>query len=236
LLLQYLFTALFAFAFAFQVRNAIQVLQELATSNSAMATRYPYPLPAHSNPNLPDNSLKQCNVMMLPRSSSHPPEIFCWENSEPVLGSNANFMLDKETQTDELVDLIEQYILQNPHRVLLILGLDADAILGGQRTSPPLSAIKTVQPSDMTIPANNIVNIRNHCSQKVMSTSINQPTDWIAQPPPAPSFWQQQQQQQKTLSCQQHHHRFSAGDIDDKFRALNPLPATRSLKFQPFSS
>jgi hypothetical protein len=153
-----------------------------------------------------------------------------------MLGSNVNFMLDKETQTDELVDLIEQYILQNPRRVLLILDLDADAILGCQRISPPVSAIKMVQPSDMTIPANNIVNIRNHCSQKVTSTSITQPTDWITQPPPAPSFWQQQQQQQTTLNCQQHHHRFSAGDIDDKFRAINPLPATRSLKFQPFSS
>jgi hypothetical protein len=170
---------------------------------------------------------------MLPRSSSHPPEIFCWENSEPILGGNVNFMLDKETQTDELLDLLEQYVLQNPHRVLLILGLDADTILGGQRTSPPVSLVKTVYPSDMTIPANNSVNTRNHCSQKVTSSSIIQPTDWISQPPPAPSFWKQQQ---TTLNCQQHHHRFSAGDIDDKFQAINPLPATRSLKFQPFSS
>jgi hypothetical protein len=144
-----------------------------------------------------------------------------------MLVGNVNFMLDKETQTDEPVDLLEQYVLQNPRRVLLILGLDADAILGGRRTTPSLSAVNMVQPSEMTIPANNIVNIRNHCSNKMTSSSITQPTDWISQPPPAPSFWQQQNQ---------HHHRFSAGDIDDKFRAINPLPATRSLKFQPFSS
>ncbi|XP_021927519.1 potassium voltage-gated channel subfamily H member 8 isoform X4 [Zootermopsis nevadensis] len=217
-----------------EVRNAIQALQGLATSNSAMATRYPYSIPAHSNPNLPDNSLNQCNMVMLQRSSSHPPEIFCWENSEPVLGSNVNFMLDKETQTDDFVDVIEQYVLQNPHRVLLILGLDAYAILGGQRTSPSVSAVMTSQPSDMTIPAKNIVNIRNHCSQKVTSASTTQPADWISQPPPAPSFWQPQQK--AMLNCQQLHHRFSAGDIDDKFRAINPLPATRSLKFQPFST
>jgi hypothetical protein len=200
------------------VRNAIQALQELATSNTATGTRYPHPLPAHSNPNLPDNSLKHCNVVMLPRSSSHPPEIFCWDNSETILSSNVNFMLDKETQTS--LDLLEHYILQNPRRVLLILGLDADVILGDRTTSPSLSARSTVQPSHMTVPSNNIVNTRNHCSV----TSTKQPTDWISQLPPAPSFWQQ------------HHHRFSAGDIDDKFQAINPLPATRSLKFQPFTS
>ncbi|KAJ9599982.1 hypothetical protein L9F63_009724, partial [Diploptera punctata] len=43
------------------VRNAIQALQELATSNTAMTTRYPYPLPAHSNPNLPD----KCSTVVL---------------------------------------------------------------------------------------------------------------------------------------------------------------------------
>ncbi|XP_069673245.1 voltage-gated delayed rectifier potassium channel KCNH8 isoform X2 [Periplaneta americana] len=218
-----------------EVRNAIQALQELATSNTAMGTRYPYPLPAHSNPNLPDNSLKHCNMVMLQRSSSHPPEMFCWENSETILGGNVSFMLDKETQTDEPVGLLEQYVLQNPRRVLLLLGLDADAILSCRRTSSPSSATNTVQPSDTTIPSNNIVNIRNHCSNNVVSPNNTQPTDWISQPPPAPSFWQQQQQT-AVPHWQQQHHRFSAGDIDDKFRAINPLPATRSLKFQPFSS
>jgi hypothetical protein len=208
--------------FAFQVRNAIQALQELATSNTGMGARYPHPLPAHSNPNLPDNSQKHCNVVVLPRSSSHPPEIFCWENSEAAPGTNANFMLDKETQTG--LDLLEQYILHNPHHVLFILGLDADAILGGKTTHPTVSTGNTVRPSDMTVPSNNIVNTRNHCSNKV--TSMTQPTYWITQLPQAPSFWQQQQP----------HHRFSAGDIDEKFRAVNPLPTTRSLKFQPFTS
>jgi hypothetical protein len=208
-----------------QVRNAVQALQELATSGTAIGTRYPYPLPAHSNPNLPDNSLKHCNMVMLTRSSSHPPEIFCSDNSEYVIDSSVNIKIDKETQTDELVDLFEQFVLQNPHRVLLILGFDPDSILGGRRVSPPSSAGNTVQASDMTVPANYVVNTRNHPSNNVTSVSITQPTDWIFQPPTAPSVWQQQ-----------HHHRFSAGDIDDKFRAINPLPATRSLKFQPFTS
>lgn len=180
------------------MRNAIQALQELATSNTAMTTRYPYPLPAHSNPNLPD----KCNTVVLQRSSSHPPEMFCWESSEPMI----SFMSDKQTQTDD--HFLEQFVLQNPRRVLLILGLDADAILS-----------KKVSPSEVTIPANVV---RNHCGNNVASK------DWISQPMPAPapppSFWHQQQ------------HRFSAGDIDDRLRAMNSLTATRSLKFQPFSS
>jgi hypothetical protein len=165
-------------------------------------------------------------MVALPRSSSHPPEIFCSDNSEHAIGSSVNIRIDKETQTDEPFDLLEHLVLQNPHRVLLILGLDPDSLLGGRRVSPPSSAGNTVQASDMTVPANNIVNIINHPSNNMMSVSITQPTDWIFQPPPAPSVWQHQQQQ----------HRFSAGDIDDKFRAINPLPATRSLKFQPFNS
>jgi len=209
-----------------QVRNAVQVLQELATSGTAMGTRYPYPLPAHSNPNLPDSSLKHCNMVMLPRSSSHPPEMFYTDNSECIIGSSVNIRIDKETQTDEPIDLFEQFVLQNPHRVLLILGLDPDSILGGRRVSPPSSACNMVQVSDMTVPANNVVNTSNYPSNNVTSVSLTQPTDWIFDPPTAPSIWQQQQ----------HHHRFSAGDIDDKFRVISPLPATRSLKFQPFTS
>jgi hypothetical protein len=83
-----------------------------------------------------------------------------------------------------------------------------------------------VQASNMTVPVNNVFNSFNQPSNNVTSVTITQATDYIFQPPTAPIVWQQQQ----------HHHRFSAGDIDDKFRAINPLPATRSLKFQPFTS
>jgi hypothetical protein len=212
------------FDFMIQVRNAVQALQEFATSSTVMGTRYPYPLPAHSNPNLPDNSLKHCNMVMLPRSSSHPPEMFCSDNSEYVIGSSVNIGIDKETQTDDLTDLFEQFVLQNPHRVLLILGLDPDSVLGGRRVNPLSSAGNVVQASDVTAPANSVVNTRNRPNNSVTSVSVTQPTDWIFQLPTAPSVWHQQ------------HHRFSAGDIDDKFRPISPLPATRSLKFQPFTS
>ncbi|VVC26503.1 Hypothetical protein CINCED_3A022052 [Cinara cedri] len=59
-----------------EVKNAIQALQELATTSSNV--RYPYSLPARSNPDLPDN-MKRPQTAMLQRSSSHPPEVFGWD-------------------------------------------------------------------------------------------------------------------------------------------------------------
>lgn len=65
---------------------------------------------------------------MLARSSSHPPEMFCWEgppsSSFPVLTT----YVDTETQT-EAADCIRQYIVQNPRKVLEILGFDPDKML-----------------------------------------------------------------------------------------------------------
>lgn len=63
---------------AFQVKNAIQALQELATTSSNV--RYPYSLPARSNPDLPEN-VKRPHTAMLQRSSSHPPEVFGWDGA-----------------------------------------------------------------------------------------------------------------------------------------------------------
>lgn len=199
-----------------QVRNALQALQGLAASNTAMGTLYPYSLPAHSNPNLPDNSFRHGNMMTLPRSSSHPPEIFSWNSGEHIVGSNASNMTEKGTQTDELVHFLEHFVVQNPHHVLRILGLDPDVILSGRRVSPPPPLPPAGNParaSDTTFPTNTVVNMRNHSCNHVTSMSINHSTDWICQ----------------------HRHRFSAGDIDDKLRENSSLPATRSLKFHPFT-
>ncbi|XP_025406127.1 potassium voltage-gated channel subfamily H member 8 isoform X3 [Sipha flava] len=61
-----------------EVKNAIQALQELATTSTN--ARYPYPLPARSNPDLPEN-VKRPLAGMLQRSSSHPPEVFGWDGT-----------------------------------------------------------------------------------------------------------------------------------------------------------
>lgn len=60
----------------FQVKNAIQALQELATTSSN--ARFPFSVPARSNPDLPEN-VKRPQTAVLQRSSSHPPEVFGWD-------------------------------------------------------------------------------------------------------------------------------------------------------------
>lgn len=61
------------------------------------------------------------------RSSSHPPEMFCWD--EPLSPRTIHCITavaDEETQTE--IDLIHQYITQNPRKTLQMLGLDPDAV------------------------------------------------------------------------------------------------------------
>jgi hypothetical protein len=89
-----------------QVRNAIHALQELATTSSCVAaSRYPYPLPAHSNPNLPHSQVRQNSTCTLMRSSSHPPEIFRCDEPEYLTHADA------QTQTDAPIDLL-RYLLK----------------------------------------------------------------------------------------------------------------------------
>ncbi|XP_039292753.1 potassium voltage-gated channel subfamily H member 8 isoform X2 [Nilaparvata lugens] len=105
-----------------EVQNAIQALQELATtSNTVVTSRYPFPLPAHSNPNLP----RVNNAGMLPRSSSHPPEMFCWDSQDD---SYQPTLIDCETQTDDLVELIRLFVTLNPRMTLVWLGLDPELV------------------------------------------------------------------------------------------------------------
>lgn len=84
---------------------------------------------AQSNPNI-NRIPRTSNETFLARSSSHPPEIFCWEEHafEPCpsdMGYTATH--PKEVQTD-CSDFIHTYIKQNPEHVLRILGLDPDLI------------------------------------------------------------------------------------------------------------
>ncbi|RZF48288.1 hypothetical protein LSTR_LSTR014494 [Laodelphax striatellus] len=109
-----------------EVQNAIVALQELATtSNTVVTSRYPFPLPAHSNPNLP----RVNNAGMLPRSSSHPPEMFCWESQDD---SYQPTLIDNETQTEDLVELVRLFVILNPKMALLWLGLDPDLVCEGE--------------------------------------------------------------------------------------------------------
>ncbi|XP_049859060.1 potassium voltage-gated channel subfamily H member 8 isoform X2 [Schistocerca gregaria] len=197
-----------------EVRNAIQALQELASSSSTVATRYPHPLPAHSNPNLPYNCL---DGSIIQRSSSHPPDMFCWETEEMPM--RLSRLADKETQTSMPVDIFENFVLQNPHRVLLILGLDAEAVL---RSS---SAQERMLGASQT---NGTCVLRNHHKNGIITQSdlrsVQTPSNW----------------NHARTAVDSQRHRFSAGDVEGvtatAFQAANPFSSSQSLKFQPFDS
>lgn len=80
----------------------------------------------HSNPNL-----HHCGSgnEILARSTSHPPEMFYWEesNSPPLAFRPFPTYAEKETQTD--YELLYRYVNQNSKTVLEMLGLDSDNIL-----------------------------------------------------------------------------------------------------------
>lgn len=82
---------------------------------------------AHSNPNINRIHSNPTNPV-LARSSSHPPEMFYWDEPlSPPLIILPQFV-DNSAQTD-FDDLFRQYVLMNPYLVLEILGISPD-ILG----------------------------------------------------------------------------------------------------------
>lgn len=117
----------------FQVRNAINALQELATTTNTVASnRFPFPLPAHSNPNIPRVRGNE-NDTPLPRSSSHPPEMFCWEDD-----TERERLVSMETQTDAPLEYIQQFVLEN--RQLVLSWLDSKVCVfreSEQKKKPP---------------------------------------------------------------------------------------------------
>nr|CAD7197040.1 unnamed protein product [Timema douglasi] len=198
-----------------EVRNAIQALQELATSNTTMATRYPYPVPAHSNPNLPDNSLRNSHMPLLQRSSSHPPDMFCWNDDTPLLTSH---LVDRETQTDLPVEMMEQFVLQNPRRVLLLLGLEHDPLVSA------LSCASSGSDHRAALLPHSNNNIPPQDRSDQLHSAVRQaerlPCSWLS----------------GTTEEVHPPHRFSTGDVEDKLPEIRPLPSTRSLIFNPFNS
>ncbi|CAH1375325.1 potassium voltage-gated channel subfamily H member 8 isoform X2 [Tenebrio molitor] len=107
-----------------EVRNAIQALQEMTTPSSCGGSVH---YSVHSNPNLHHTG---SGNGILARSTSHPPEMFYWEESSsppPLAFRPFPTFADKDTQTDD--ELIRRYVTRNPRKVLEMLGLDAEKIL-----------------------------------------------------------------------------------------------------------
>lgn len=78
----------------------------------------------HSNPNITRLPHSCSGNGMIARSTSHPPEMFCW--NEPVTQHHLISYVDREIQTD--TDIMNNFIIENPRSVLEILGLDPDVI------------------------------------------------------------------------------------------------------------
>ncbi|KAF5298054.1 hypothetical protein FQA39_LY11822 [Lamprigera yunnana] len=113
-------------ALSAEVRSAIHALQEMTTPTSENFKCYP----AHSNPNITRFPyLNDSNNGTLARSSSHPPDMFCWENgsfnSTPLRCITS--VVDETTQTD-FESLFYNYVTENPRKVLIMLGLDPDNV------------------------------------------------------------------------------------------------------------
>lgn len=112
-----------------EVRNAIQALQEMSTpsSTSHLASQR---FPTHSNPNIQrefqtSSSSSYKKIPVLERSSSQPPDMFCWED-EDDRSNNDNHMsclttlIDVQTQTDDYI--FQQFVRQNSKLVCQMLG------------------------------------------------------------------------------------------------------------------
>ncbi|XP_045473209.1 potassium voltage-gated channel subfamily H member 8 isoform X2 [Harmonia axyridis] len=111
-------------ALSIEVRNAIQALQEMKTPSTGVSSSFN----AISNPNLARAGDNFSRNGILARSSSHPPEMFCWDPDEPVTETFRPLRntVDVETQTGD--DLIKDFVLQNSDKIMQFLGLSSDKV------------------------------------------------------------------------------------------------------------
>ncbi|XP_065200831.1 potassium voltage-gated channel subfamily H member 8 isoform X3 [Planococcus citri] len=184
-----------------EVRNAIQVLQELASTNSSMlASRGGNHLPA-SNPNLPDAN--QQRSQKLQRCSSHPPEIFSWNSLEKT----SCRMVNNSCQTDDIMILFHNFVLENSEKVLQWLSIDSKKMLPSNSSSDPREYLLDTK------------------LKSLWNCRKNNLPEWMNETFPPPVFWRSQ------------NHRYSVGDIAEssvKTRSqIISLPSTKSLKFHP---
>ncbi|XP_031783692.1 potassium voltage-gated channel subfamily H member 8 isoform X3 [Nasonia vitripennis] len=213
---------------SYEVRNAIQALQILASS-------------PQSNPNLPMPG-RGGSSGVLARSSSHPPDALCWNPPAKLVSQS--------TQTDWPTDLLEAWVRSDPHRVLRILGLDPELVL---RPAPQQHQLAIMTPASPTPSPSS----PPPPPYEPLSPLLGSPAQSPSQSPeisggvnyPFERRRSGQQAQQGPPSCWDNttahakaQHRFSAGDADrssslyQAFKALRRLPESRSLTFDPSDS
>ncbi|XP_015113234.1 potassium voltage-gated channel subfamily H member 8 isoform X1 [Diachasma alloeum] len=213
-------------ALSYEMRNAIQALQVLVRS-------------PHSNPNLPTPAGHGgSNDRLLARSSSHLPDGLCWESPARLI--------DVSTQTDWPINILDQWVRDNSHRVLHILGLDSQLVTCHNPTTP---ASPTPSPSSPPPPPYEPL-ISPHGITRTPSRSPIEQPDFFHSSPYSKQFNNAESKISKIYQTSKPYwetvnelpHRFSAGDADNSsslYRALHRLeylPRSRSLKFDSFDS
>lgn len=142
----------------------------MASPNSIGGTSHG-PYPAHSNPNLIQRH--PGSIPILERSSSQPPDMFCWEDSITSMPQRITTCADRDTQTDNLLEQsVEQYILENPNKVLSMLGINSD-LLPGKLNNGGLRRSRTTPDNHLhSIAVNKVILNNNNHEGNDMSIEI----------------------------------------------------------------
>uniref|UniRef100_A0A182SWZ7 Uncharacterized protein n=1 Tax=Anopheles maculatus TaxID=74869 RepID=A0A182SWZ7_9DIPT len=193
--------------FRAKVRNAIHALQEMTYNTMNSQLDLGHFQPARSIPNLQNGAvgiLRDSDHVLMARSSSHPPEMWCREMNvfaetgmaspngtevlseamyrrKSILSQKYSEEMSSSTQTENMIDFdtLEKIVLAHPHLVLKILGVEA--VFGKESDhlakSYPLNTISEVASSGETI------------SSRVQDTGNYKPpflnTNTISNPPTA---------------------------------------------------
>ncbi|XP_050093966.1 potassium voltage-gated channel subfamily H member 8 [Anopheles aquasalis] len=165
----------------YEVRNAIQALQEMTYNTMNSQLDLGHFQPARSIPNLQNGAvgiLRESDNVLMARSSSHPPEMWCREMNvfgetgltspngteilsdamyrrKSIMSQKYSEEMSSSTQTENMIDFdtLEKIVLAHPHLVLKILGVEA--VFGKESDlhpkSYPLNTISEVASSGETI-------------------------------------------------------------------------------------
>ncbi|XP_051164446.1 potassium voltage-gated channel subfamily H member 8 isoform X2 [Leptopilina boulardi] len=195
---------------SYEVRNAIQALQILASS-------------PQSNPNLPMPA-GRAGSGVLARSSSHPPDALCW--NPPAR------LIDVCTQTDWPVDILDMWVRTDPQRVLKILGLEPESVLRLPPPSPtpspssppppPYEPLSPIGGSPHRSPSESPGNYgfgKSSC-RRVMSRGYRE-------------SWDSENKVSHRFSAGDAEH---SSNLYQNYSNIRQLPETRSLTFDPFDS
>ncbi|XP_049299659.1 potassium voltage-gated channel subfamily H member 8 isoform X1 [Anopheles funestus] len=168
-------------ALSMEVRNAIHALQEMTYNTMNSQLDLGHFQPARSIPNLQNGAvgiLRDSDHVLMARSSSHPPEMWCREMNvfaetgmvspngtevmseamyrrKSILSQKYSEEMSSSTQTENMIDFdtLEKIVLAHPHLVLKILGVEA--VFGKEADHLakvyPLNTISEVASSGETI-------------------------------------------------------------------------------------